>query len=360
MGHIAVGQKFALKIHLVVNGAQSQVQVWQDGTKLFDRSNSTTGFIDLGSNTSMNVLQLGAEHVMQDGDMIADDIILKTVAAGPAQAAPVFTAASPPATATVGAAYTYTFAASGTPAPTFKVSSGTLPPGLGLNTTTGVLSGTPTTAGTSTFAVTATNGVSPDALTPSLTITVNPAQAAPVFTAASPPATATVGAAYTYTFAASGTPAPTFKVSSGTLPPGLGLNTTTGILSGTPTTAGTSTFAVTATNGVSPDALTPSLTITVNPTQAAPVFTAASPPATATVGAAYTYTFAASGTPAPTFKVSSGTLPPGLSLNTTTGILSGTPTTAGTSTFAVTATNGVSPDALTPSLTITVKAHHKK
>ena len=100
VGHIAVGQKFALKIHLVINGAQSQAQVWQDGTKLFDRSNSTTGFIDLSGNISMNRLQLGAEHVMQDGNMIADDIVLKTVV--PGQAAPVFTAASPPSTATAG------------------------------------------------------------------------------------------------------------------------------------------------------------------------------------------------------------------------------------------------------------------
>src|SRR6478735_10036298 len=273
VGHLAVGQKFALKIHLVLNGTQSQAQVWQDGTKLFDRSNSTTGFIDLGSNTSINVLQLGAEHVMQDGDMIADDIILKTVV--PGQAAPVFTAGSPPSTATAGNPYSYTFSASGTP----------------------------TTAGSSTFAVTATNGVSPDAVTGSLTITVSPGQAAPVFTAASPPSTATAGNPYSYTFSASGTPAPTFGVSSGALPAGLSLDSTTGVLSGTPTTAGSSTFAVTATNGVSPDAVTGSLSITVSPGQAAPVFTAASPPSTATAGNPYSYTFSASGTPAPTFGV---------------------------------------------------------
>ncbi|WP_133247562.1 putative Ig domain-containing protein, partial [Arthrobacter sp. H-02-3] len=272
----------------------------------------------------------------------------------PAPAPPVFTASTPPATATVGTAYTYTFAASGNPAPTFRVSSGALPAGLSLNATTGVLSGTPTAAGPATFTVTATNGVSPDAVTPSITITVNTAQAAPVFTASTPPATATVGTAYTYTFAASGNPAPTFRVSSGALPAGLSLNATTGVLSGTPTAAGPATFTVTATNGVSPDAVTPSITITVNTAQTAPVFTASTPPATATVGTAYTYTFAASGNPAPTFRVSSGALPAGLSLNTTTGVLSGTPTAAGPATFTVTATNGVSPDAVTPSITITV------
>ncbi|WP_456508844.1 putative Ig domain-containing protein [Arthrobacter sp. TE12232] len=205
-----------------------------------------------------------------------------------------------------------------------------------------------------TFTVTATNGVSPDAVTPPIAIHVNPAPAPPVFTASTPPAAATVGTAYTYAFAASGNPAPTFGVSSGALPAGLSLNATTGVLSGTPTAAGPATFTVTATNGVSPDAVTPSITITVNTAQTAPVFTASTPPTTATVGTAYSYAFAASGNPAPTFRVSSGALPAGLSLNTTTGVLSGTPTAAGPATFTVTATNGVSPDAVTPSITITV------
>jgi Putative Ig domain len=73
-------------------------------------------------------------------------------------------------------------------------------------------------------------------------------------------------------------------------------------------------------------------------TQVAPVFTAASPPG-ATVGVAYTYTFTASGSPAPSFSVASGTLPSGLTLNSVSGVLSGNPTTAGTSTFTVKASN---------------------
>jgi len=272
----------------------------------------------------------------------------------PAQSAPVFTASTPPAAATVGAPYSYTFAASGNPAPTFRVDSGALPAGLSLNITTGVLSGTPTAAGPATFTIAATNGASPDAVTPSITITVGQAQVAPVFTASTPPAAATVGAPYSYTFAATGNPAPTFRVNSGALPAGLSLNTTTGVLSGTPTAAGPATFTIAATNGVSPDAVTPSITITVSQAQVAPVFTASAPPATATVGAPYSYTFAATGNPAPTFRVNSGALPAGLSLNTTSGVLSGTPTAAGSATFTIAATNGVSPDAVTPSITITV------
>ncbi|MGZ4520350.1 MAG: YncE family protein, partial [Mycobacteriaceae bacterium] len=112
-----------------------------------------------------------------------------------APAAPVFTAASPPITATVGADYSYLFTATGTPDPTFEVSSGALPSGLSLDTTSGVLSGIPTTAtgpsmlavttatptasttGGSPFTVTASNGVGSDAISLTITITVNPAPA---------------------------------------------------------------------------------------------------------------------------------------------------------------------------------------
>ena len=69
-----------------------------------------------------------------------------------------------------------------------------------------------------------------------------------------------------------------------------------------------------------------------------PTFTSANPTGTAVLGSAYTYTFVASGT-SPTYVVSSGSLPTGLSLNNTTGVLSGTPTVRGTYVFAVTCTS---------------------
>ncbi|MGZ4524629.1 MAG: putative Ig domain-containing protein, partial [Mycobacteriaceae bacterium] len=91
-------------------------------------------------------------------------------------------------------------------------------------------------------------------------------------------------------------------------------------------------------------------------TPAAPVFTAAAPPTSAVTGTPYTYTFTATGYPTPTFTVHDGNLPAGLTLNPATGVLSGTPTTPGGSTFTVTATTGVSPDALTAPITITITA----
>lgn len=105
-------------------------------------------------------------------------------------AAPAFTAASPPSTGTVGVAYPpYSFTAAGSTPITFTRASGTLPPGLTL-VSNGVLSGTPTTAGTYTFTVSASNGITPGATTSSITITitssVNPPGPAPT-TPASPP-----------------------------------------------------------------------------------------------------------------------------------------------------------------------------
>jgi VCBS repeat-containing protein len=75
----------------------------------------------------------------------------------------------------------------------------------------------------------------------------------------------------------------------------------------------------------------------------APQFTSGTPP-NGTVGVAYTFTFTASGNPSSSFSKTVGTLPPGLTLSTS-GVLSGTPATAGNYTFTVKASNGVAPDA---------------
>jgi len=93
-------------------------------------------------------------------------------------------------------------------------------------------------------------------------------------------------------------------------------------------------------------------TIEREPIPVAPAITTASLPG-GTVGTAYSQTLAATGTAPITWSISAGALPAGLSLNTATGAITGTPTAAGTANFTVKAANGVSPDA-TKALSIIV------
>lgn len=65
-----------------------------------------------------------------------------------------------------------------------------------------------------------------------------------------------------------------------------------------------------------------------------------STPSNAVVGTAYSYRVSATGGTPSTYSITSGTLPAGLRLDATSGIISGTPTTPGTYTFTVTANNG--------------------
>jgi hypothetical protein len=71
------------------------------------------------------------------------------------------------------------------------------------------------------------------------------------------------------------------------------------------------------------------------------------------VGAAYSFQVVATGTPAPTFSATG--LPTGLSINPTTGLISGTPTTANTFAGSIKAANGVGTDA-TQAFSITISA----
>jgi hypothetical protein len=138
---------------------------------------------------------------------------------------------------------------------------------------------------------------------------------------------------------ADGTAPVTFTVQAGTLPPGLSLSAN-GLYAGTPTTAGTYSFTIRASNAKGSVDQVYSPSILQRPSIDAP----ASPLANSVGGVANSTTFTASGSTPITWSVSAGALPPGMTLDAATGVYAGTPTSPGNFTFTITATNSVGAD----------------
>ena len=165
--------------------------------------------------------------------------------------------------------------------------------------------------------------------------------AAPLITSAGS-ANGDIGVAFNYQITA--TNSPTSYSMTGTLPANLTLDTSTGLISGSPTANGTANVTVFATNGSGSGSK--ALTITIGPVIPAPVIN--SPlTAAATVGAAFSYQIAA--TNSPTSFDATG-LPDGLTVNAS-GLISGTPTAAGLTSINLSATNSTGTGTATLALT---------
>ena len=176
-----------------------------------------------------------------------------------------------------------------------------------------------------------------------------------ITTASLPPGTVNNPYSATLT-AAGGTPPYTWSIIKGSLPAGLALDANSGVISGTPTTTGTSTFTVQASDSESPPATT---TATFSITIQSPLLITTSSLPPGTVNSPYNATLTAvGGLPPYTWSITSGSLPAGLSLDANSGLISGTPTTPGTSSFTVQVSDSNSPPATaTEPLSITVNAH---
>lgn len=160
---------------------------------------------------------------------------------------------------------------------------------------------------------------------------------APVFTDDTLAGAANVGTAYSDSVTATGATSITYSVVEGALPTGLTLNASTGAITGTPTTAGEFDFTIKAENVEG--YVVAEFTIVVSDSDAEPpVFTDETLALSATVGTAYSDSVAASGTGV-TYSIDEGALPNGLTLNSSTGAISGTPTAAGEYTFTIKAEN---------------------
>jgi hypothetical protein len=247
--------------------------------------------------------------------------------------------------ADTGAPYDQALTASGGVAPyTWAVTSGSLPSGLSLSSA-GVITGTAGTPGTSGFTAKVTDADSNTATASlSLTVTLNLA----VTTVSLPDGT--TGAAYSQALTATGGTAPySWSVSAGSLPAGLTLPSG-GTISGTPTTAGTSSFTVVVTD-TDGNTATQALSLAVVAELA--VTTTTLPAGVA--GGPYSQTLAAAGGTTPyAWSLASGALPAGVFLSSA-GVISGTPSATGDFSFTAEVTDADA-DTATQALSLAITA----
>lgn len=236
---------------------------------------------------------------------------------------------------TKSASYSTAIAASGGTAPyTYSLKTGTLPAGLKLTGSSGVLTGIPTATGTSSFTIQVSDA-SGQTTTQTCTLTTD----SPLTLTTTRLNDVVVGTPFNQTLAASGGyGAYSWGVYSGTLPTGLTLSPTTGIISGTPATA-TSQPLVLSLQDSYGRVLYQAFTINVlKPLQ---ILTTSMP--NGFVGNLYSENVLISGGIAPFTYSISGQLPAGLVINTTTGVISGTPTGGGLTNVQISVTDSASP-----------------
>ena len=210
----------------------------------------------------------------------------------------------------------------------FTRSGGSIPLGISLNTASGILSGTPLQAGTYNIAIKATNALgtsSPQIIT--VLVQSQPSTPKPIL-AATANASGKLGTAFAYQIQAANTP--TYFLASG-LPRGLTVNATSGLISGTPEMDGIFAAKIHAANAGGTGNQT--LAILIAPTL--PQINSATS-ANACVGRPFTYRITALNLPR---SFGASNLPVGLTLNATSGLITGSPTTSGNTTATLSASN---------------------
>ena len=224
---------------------------------------------------------------------------------------------------------------------TWSISSGSLFQGLGLNPGTGQISGTPRGTGTLLFTVQAQDsGTPPQTATKDLSIRI----AIGLFVDTTALPGAQLNKTYTATLKAlGGIPPYAWNLTSGSLLTGLSFDTQIGEISGIPTDPGPATFGVQVVDSASPPQ-TSSRTFTLQIAEPLIITTSTLP--SGKVGRTYDTSAiltATGGSGIIRWSINSGSLPPGLLLNSHNGQIWGTPTTLGIFDFTVQVTDGTSP-----------------
>jgi putative Ig domain-containing protein/matrixin len=229
-----------------------------------------------------------------------------------------------------GQALTFPLAASGgSPPYAWQIVSGALPTGITLNPNSGLLAGMPVDVGSASFTAQVTDAASHKAEKLMTIVTLPP----PLEMTAGALPNGQQGAQFNYQLVATGGKPPyAWAVAAGALPAGLSLNPTSGVVSGAPAAAGSFTFTIEVKDSES-RATRKALSLTVAPANLA-IETATL--LEATKGAAFNYQPGVSGGRPPyTWAVASGALPPGVSINASTGLISGIPSQGGAFTAAI-------------------------
>lgn len=173
---LTVGQTYTIENLPGTFGANCSVAVTAGTTgtiswtssDVLDVPSTDPSTLRMNATMTVTMVAVGTQTLWFSGN--SSDSFVFTVSQAP-ETFPNFTASSPPSSAAVGSPYAgYTFSASGG-GMAYAVATGALPPGLTL-ASNGSLSGTPTTAGSYTFTVSATNSQG-TATTSSITITVS-------------------------------------------------------------------------------------------------------------------------------------------------------------------------------------------
>ncbi len=250
---------------------------------------------------------------------------------------------TPPTTAKVGVWYNFVATASDADGDALKFSIVNKPAWLVFNTSSGRLSSTPTSANVGTYSnirISVSDGKGGTASLPAFSITVTGPTGtnSPPKIFGTPPTTAKVGVWYNFVATATDANNDPLKFSIQNKPAWLVFNTTSGRLSSTPTIANVGTYSniiISVSDGRGGTAsLAPfSITVSTSSTNKPPTISG-TPPTSVVAGSAYSFTPTANDPEGKTLTFSITNKPAWATFSTTTGRLSGTPSSAQTGTYS--------------------------